>query len=135
MYEDRSGSPFVTPTFQSVLNHQIRKIVDSLDAGDPIDSFLKIRTLILMLNPTDSRYFMENDVKRIHSKIQKAQRQKSVDLYQTRRTQAHSVRSILRQHILDLFYKVMTRLHEGGYLEKKPLKPRAKGPSRLRTNL
>lgn len=132
--EDRSGSPFVTPTFQGVLNHQLRKIVDSMDAGEPIDSFVKIRTLILMMNPQDSTSFMENDVKHIHTQISQAMRVQRIDLYQQRRLQTQNVKSILRRHILDLFYKVMTRLHEKGYLEKQPVKPKAKGSGRLKVN-
>jgi hypothetical protein len=134
MSQERSGNPFITPTFQAVLNKQLAKVTDALDAGNPIDTFIKIRTLILLLNPTDQKELMENDVAHIHAEVDRAMRIESVDLYMTRRKRNSQVRSTLRRHLLELFRKVMAKLHDGGYLEKQAVQPRAKGKGRIRIN-
>ncbi len=134
MSQERSGSPFITPTFQAVLNSQLKKTTDALDAGDPIDSFIKLRTLIMLLNPTDRTELMENDVAHIHTEVNRAMKTEAVDLYTTRRKRTSQVRSTLRRHLLELFTKVMTKLHEGGYLEKQAVQPRARGKGRIRIN-
>ncbi len=127
MSGERSGSPFITPTFQAVLNSQLKKVTDALDSGEPINSFIKLRTLIMLLNPKDRKELMENDVAHIHAEVNRAMRTEGVDLYMTRRKRNSQVRSTLRRHLLELFTKVMTKLHDGGYLEKQAVQPRAKG--------
>lgn len=117
-----SGSPFITPTFQAVLNSQLKKVTDALDSGSPIDSFIKLRTLIMLLNPKDRKEMMENDVAHIHAEVNRAMRTEGVDLYMTRRKRTVRVRSTLRRHLLELFTKVMTKLHDGGYLERQQKK-------------
>jgi hypothetical protein len=134
MSQERSGSPFITPTFQAVLNSQLKKVTDALDSGAPVDSFIKLRTLIMLLNPKDRKELMENDVAHIHAEVNRAMRTEGVDLYTTRRKRTRQVRSTLRRHLLELFTKVMTKLHDGGYLEKQGVQPRAKGKGRIRIN-
>mgnify|MGYP001335037510 CR=1 FL=1 len=108
----------VTPTYQAILNLQLKKVADALDAGNPIDGFIKLRTLILLLNPTDQKELMENDVAHIHAEVNHAMKIEGVDLYMTRRKRTSQVKSTLRRHLLELFRKVMVTLHNGGYLEK-----------------
>lgn len=129
--QDRSGSPFVTPTFQSVLNRQLAKIMDAIDAGNLRAGYGMLKTLIATLNPKDSKKFMENDVAHIDAEIGEALKHKNIDLYQTRRIHVVSVNTILRKHLRTLFWKVMTRLHEGGYLEKQPVKPTRPSKSKM----
>ena len=113
----------LSPTFQAVLNKQLAKVTDALDVGEPIDAFIKIRTLILLLNPSDKKEFMENDVAHIHAEVNQAMKTEGVDLYMTRRKRTSQVKHTLRKHLLELFSKVMTKLHEGKYLEasRKPV--------------
>ncbi len=121
----------MTPTYQSVLNRQLAKIMDAIDYGDLNTGYGMLKTLICSLNPKDSEHFLENDVKHIDSEIAKIMSRRTIDAYQTKRTQKWHVDNLLRSRMLPLFHQVMVRLHLGGYLEKQPIQPKAKGPGRL----
>ena len=131
MSDQRSGSPFVTPTFQAVLNRQLAKIMDSLDANQPVAAFVTLKTLIGALNPKDRKPLLDNDVAHIENRVRRVLQVESVDLYQTRWRQSKAIRSILRANIFNLFVKVMGILHEGGYLEKQPVAPKKPSKERL----
>lgn len=109
----------ITPTYQSVLNKQLGKVTDAIDSGDPVDAFIKLRTLIILLNPKDRDPLLKNEVSHIHERVRQVTRRRKIDVYDQRRTQKANVTSVLRTHILDLYSKTMTVLHEGGYLEKR----------------
>lgn len=123
----------MTPTFQTVLNTEILKIMDALDSRDYDRAYGCLKTLISVLNPLHSKEFIKNDLAHIDSQLAKAQQQKSVDTYQMLRIQHSARQRILREHVRPLFCKVMAKLHEKGYLEKKALQPHAKGSGRLKT--
>lgn len=108
----------ITPTFQTVLNTQLKKFMDALDYGDLFTAYVILKTLIDALRPTDREALLCNDVSHIDKQILKAMQIKDVDLYTTRRVRKATVKRIIRENIRGLFRKVMTKLHEGGYLEK-----------------
>lgn len=116
----------ITPTYQAVLNKQLGKVTDAIDGGDPIDAFIKLRTLIMLLNPTHREDLLKNDVAHIHTQISEAMKVQRIDLYQQRRLQTQNVQNILRQRILNLFLKTMQILHDGGYLEITKTIPKGK---------
>lgn len=125
----------LSPTFQAVLSKQLAKVTDALDVGEPIDAFIKIRTLILLLNSNDKKDLLDNHVKHIQKEVDSAMSLESVDLYQTRRKRNVRVRSVLRRRLLGLFDLVMTKLHEGKYLEaQRPGIPRGKEKDLKLTN-
>lgn len=127
---DRSGGPFVTPTFQAVLNFNLLGIMESFNSNSPVQTYMRIRTLIFSLKQEHQKEFLENDLTHIDGLISRVLEVESVDLYQTRWRHAKAVRSILRANLPGLFQKVMALLHREGYLEKQPVTP--KKPSRER---
>lgn len=109
----------ITPLFQAELTKQIGKITDALDDGNLNRAYNCTKTLIVMLNPTDSKQFWTNDVNHIEKKLNKVFKQKSVDSYQALRLQHSGKQKVLQEHVRSLFWKVMTQLHTGGYLEQR----------------
>lgn len=116
----------ITPTYQAVLNSQLKKVTDALDSGDVMDSFVKLKTLIGILNPKHRDPLLNNEVAHIQKELNKAVQQRGVDQYQTWLLHGSSTRSVLQRHLWDLFLKVMTQLHEGGYLELTKIIPKGR---------
>ena len=126
-------SVFITPTYQAVLNKNLLEATEALNRGDVYHAFLIIKTIIIMLNPRDRDELMESHVKTIQVEVAKAMKTTGVDLYWTRNHRNRAVLKVLREHVYGLFEEVMSKLHEGGYLERLPVKP--KYPSRDRLGL
>lgn len=132
MHRQESGTPYVTPTFAAVLNKQLAKIMDAIDYGHYDSCYSMIKTLIISLNPTDSKELMANDVAHIDKLILASQRQTSMDSYQSKRNYYQKKEEVLRRNLRSLLWKVMQTLHNGGYLEKQGPQPRATKSGRLK---
>lgn len=117
MIREERRSPFITPTYQSVLNHNLLALTDSLNNSDFGNSYERLRTLIYLMNPKDQKDFIENELNHIEAELKKARSIEGVDLYNQRRNRNFATERILRRRVLPLFQKVMERLHKGGYLE------------------
>lgn len=107
----------ITPTYQSLLVKQLGRVTEAMDADDPLDAFIKLRTLIMLLNPDHRKDLLNNEVHSIQQEIDKILGLKGTDLVQTRNLQRSRLRAMLSTVVLDLFLKVMALLHLHGYLE------------------
>ena len=125
-------SPIITVTFQTVLNRNLIRATDALNDGDLWGCLQTLRTTIGLLKKEHSKPLLENEVAHIDAEINKAMGITRFDLYWTRRTQNVAVKRILQRELYPLFRKLTDLLHTKGYLEKKPVQPRAKGSGRLR---
>lgn len=132
MSEERSGSPFITPTFSTVLNSNLLTFTEKLNEGFLFDSYEVLKTIVDMLKEEDQKELRNNGFDEVDRQLGEALKLESVDLYTTRQKRRRASETIVRRNIRNLFRKVMLQLHRKGYLEKKGVQPRAKGPSRLR---
>jgi hypothetical protein len=105
------------PTYQSVLNLCLATIVNAINDGDTERAFRGVKTLIVISPPKVQKECLP-DLNRIEAAIRRVLRMTGVDLYQTRVLHSQHIDKILRRETLPLFHKVMTLLHESGYLEK-----------------
>lgn len=106
----------ITATFQAVLNTQLLKVMGAIDAGNTFDAYTTLQTLIDSLNPIHTKE-LRKDVLAINKRINKALGLHGVDLYQTRRIRKSTAETVTKAETRSLFRKVMTILHEKGYLE------------------
>lgn len=134
MGEERSGSPILTVTFSAVLNHNLLLLTDALNRNDYYETYSREKTIILMLKKEDQKELLENDIAHVDHQLRRAVKIQGADLYSTRRQRKASVEAILRRNVRTIFHKIMLTLHAKGYLEKRPVKPRAKGFGRLKIN-
>jgi len=134
MSGERSGSPILTVTFSSVLNHNLLLLTDALNRNDYYETYSREKTIILMLKEEDQKKLLKNEIAHVDHQLSVAMKTPGVDLYTTRRQRKASVEAILRRNVSNIFHKIMLTLHAKGYLEKQPVKPRAKGSGRLKIN-
>jgi len=113
-----SSTPRITPTFQMVLNKQIGKIMDAIDEGNVELAYVCTKTLIDSLKPEDRDSLLKNDVKLIDDQLQKVGGGESIDYYMGLLRASKEQENILYKNIRPLYRKVMTKLHNGKYLEK-----------------
>jgi len=113
-----------------VLNTEIRNVMDAMDEGNVEQAYVCIKTLIDALKPIDRDDLLKNDVEPIDEELRKIGDGESIDYYTGLLRASKDQENILYKNIRPLFRKVMTKLHQGNYLEQH-LRPRAKGDGRL----
>lgn len=106
----------ITPTYQNLLINQLNGIAEAINMGRILEAFVRLRTLIMTLNPQHKKELKENHVVHIEEKMQDIQELESTDYYRTGKLHKGRLREIAPE-VLTLFEKVMEVLHEGHYLE------------------
>lgn len=106
----------ITPTYQAVLNSQLKKVADAFDGDDVVDLFIKLKVLIGLLRPKDRDPLLENEIAHIQKELNQVRQQRGADHYQTWLIRHSGVKRVLRQNLWSLFLNVLTQLHKGKYL-------------------
>lgn len=124
------GTKRITPTFQMVLNTEIRNTMDAIDEGDVAQAYVCLKTLIDCLKPEDREKIKEEMVDPIDEKLETVGRGRNVDYYTGLIKASKHQNNILYRNIRPLFRVVMGALHRGKYLEAST-EPRYKSDRKL----
>ncbi len=112
-----------TPTYTSLLNKQLDRVLTALSDGDPIQTFVELRSLIIVLPPEISDKLVEDDVNHINDRIG-AVDPSNVDAVLVKAYSNSATRNILAEENLPLFQKIIRAMHENRLLVKYTLKPK-----------
>lgn len=114
------GPRYITPIEQTNLNKAIGYVIDRLNEGATIGTWIALETLYAYL-PPDLKKEMTDDYEKIAQQVAKAQiRNKSYDPLIRGANQADALTRIYRRHNLTFFEKIMVCLYRHGYREKLP---------------
>lgn len=106
----------ITPLYQGELTKQMGKVLDCWNNGYLYEMYVALQGLIGILNPDDRKELMKNDLPHIEEELNKASKQRGMDLYWTREKRRNATLRVLRENLFNLLLKVMATLHEKGYL-------------------
>lgn len=118
-------SPFVLPTYQSVLNRTIANVIEELNFGTPMGFYRCLRTL-LRISPPIAKKEIEADLEQFLEKLDRTRQTSSFDLYQTRRKRNNKNEKTIMELGPPLFESLMEALHDKGFLLKTPTTPKHK---------
>lgn len=111
-------SPFLTPTFQAVLNRNLIRITDFFAEGNMFGAYFSLKITVGLLKKSD-RADLDKKLESIEEQIKKAMKKHHIDLALARESKYKGVVQILRKNLYDVFLELMEVLHSKGYLEKK----------------
>ncbi|MDH5690373.1 MAG: hypothetical protein OEY81_02955 [Candidatus Bathyarchaeota archaeon] len=111
-------SPFLTPTFQAVLNRNLIRITDFFAEGNMFGAYFSLKITVGLLKKSD-RADLDKKLESIEEQIKKAMKRHHIDLALARESKYKGVVQILRKNLYDVFLELMEVLHSKGYLEKK----------------
>lgn len=106
----------ITPLYQAELTKQLGKVLDCWNNGYLYEMYVALRALAGLLNKEDNKELLGNDLPHIEKELNKASKQRGMDLYWTREKRRNATLQVLRENLFDLYLKVMTILHENNYL-------------------
>lgn len=121
----------ISPTFSGILNKQIAKIMDCIDAMMPLEAYSAMQTLIDALQVTDRDKLTKEYLEKIEVEIREATSQGGLDLTQERKKRSQSAEAVCYKHNRELFRAIMATLHAGGYLVMH-IRPLSKRPGKIR---
>lgn len=111
------GTPILTPTFQSLISHNLLGLTDALNHYSFLEAYNRMRIIISMLKETHQEPLWNNGVKQIDEKMRGIQSLESTDYYRTGKLHKNRLREIAPD-ILTLFRSLMKTLHDHNYLEQ-----------------
>ncbi|MGB8780690.1 MAG: hypothetical protein WCD81_08580 [Candidatus Bathyarchaeia archaeon] len=126
MAEESDKIGWTTPTYTSIICFQLRQVLETRADGDPIQSFVVMRDLILLLPPEISLKLVENDITHINQRLGTID-DAAADIILKKAFNSTQTRKILAEENLALFQKVMLELHKSGLLIEH-ISPRYKAP-------
>lgn len=124
------GTKRITPTFQMVLNTEIRNTMDALDAGEVEQAYVCLKTLIDCLKPEDRDKLTKEMVDPIDAQLRRVGNGEAIDYYTGLLQASKQQENILYRNIRPLFKAVLEVLHKGRYLEAST-EPRYKSDKKL----
>lgn len=115
---EQTGSPYLTPTYQSELISQRHAVLERLNIGDYEGAYRCMEVLLNILTPK-VYHLVIADWNKLTAALNSANSIKKADYYTTRHHRIQSKINIIKNRLMPLLRKITWSLKEGGYLEKE----------------
>lgn len=120
---DSGNFGWSTPTFTALLNHQLAKVLDTNSLGDPIQTFVELRQLIIILPPELADPLVSNDIAHIDARIAEID-DAAADIILHKSFNSTATRRVLAEENLPLLQHIIRVMHANRLLVKYAVKPK-----------